>query len=593
MLLIGEGLALSEQLVTEKIGVFGISGSGKTNTAGVLVEEMFGAGQHVVVCDPLGVCWGLLSSADGRAPGLSLVVFGGTHAHVPLCHDQGQEIANVILGERLSCILDLSEFDRAQMTLFMSDFIRRLLRTNAEPLHLVFDEAQLFAPQSPDKQQQPLISAMERLTLTGRVRGLGMTFVSQRPTLVSKNVVSQMGLLIAHKISHVADQKTLLDWARPKFSDPADLQLMGSTLALQRKGFAWIVGDVDDMVVSGQSHIRLRNTFDSSATPRVGEQVRTAQTLATVDLSSLQARLARDAETAEHEDPERLRRQIARLQDELRAQRPPERVEVPVLRPEDVSRLEEVCAAVIAIGKDQVAQGQELLALGNGITAVLKDFRHPAPPTAPEYREAAETAVLSEHPVDRSEIVPAKSRAGATLDHPAPPADRPHLDLPTGARHLVNTLARAYPRKLTRSQWGSLAKRAPSGGAFAESYRCLMQSGLIAEQGGFIVLTAQGCAAFGLEPNPKAQTLQETLDLWRGALKQREMEILQLVAGMAPGFLTKEEIASRVCMEASGGAFLAYLQVLRQNDLINVRGKEVRLNPALSDEAVGSAGKKA
>jgi hypothetical protein len=41
-------------------------------------------GQQVVIVDPKGDWWGIRSSADGKAPGLPVVILGGERGDVPL-----------------------------------------------------------------------------------------------------------------------------------------------------------------------------------------------------------------------------------------------------------------------------------------------------------------------------------------------------------------------------------------------------------------------------------------------------------------------------------------------------------------------------
>ena len=81
---LGSKLSLPIGLATEAIAVLGRRGKGKTNTAGVIVEELIGLGVPVCVVDTVGVWWGLRSSKSGKGPGLPVVVFGGSHADVPL-----------------------------------------------------------------------------------------------------------------------------------------------------------------------------------------------------------------------------------------------------------------------------------------------------------------------------------------------------------------------------------------------------------------------------------------------------------------------------------------------------------------------------
>lgn len=558
---IGETVSLPVQSVTEKIGVFGISGSGKTNTAGVLVEEMFRAGQHVVVFDPLGVCWGLLSSQDGQSAGLPLVILGGKRAQLPLTASNGAIVADLIVQQRLSCILDLSRFDVAESTEFCAALIRRLLDSNAAPLHLVFDEAQMFAPQSPEKRQAPLVSAMERLTLTGRVSGLGMTFVSQRPSLVSKNVVSQMGVLICHRINHVADQKVLSDWAAAKMT-PEQLAAMRQTLALQGKGEAWIVGESDEQAICQQAQIRRRETFDSSATPKVGQAVNAPQTLAETDLTQLRDVLTAAMNDAETDDPETLKQQVRMLRTQLSGQggeRPVReivRVEVPIVREEDMARLEAVCQTV-------VAHGQELLALGETIRRLLKTAEpEPSAPVA----AAPVNSVLAKTPARAAAPKPTHK-----VRRPMPNTQHltPNVQLSTGAKHLLTVMARNHPRKLTKKQLGTLAQRSHTGGAFQESLGKLREAGFYQMDGDYLILTAAGRQAANIG-DLKPQTTAEVLSLWQSALKAREMDILRLLVSVYPKGLHRERIALQFSLEPTGGAFGGYLSTLRTNGLITL-----------------------
>jgi DNA helicase HerA-like ATPase len=65
------------EALEEHIAVLGKTGAGKTYTAKGLVEALLRAQKRVVVIDPLGAWWGLRSSADGRADGFPVAIFGG------------------------------------------------------------------------------------------------------------------------------------------------------------------------------------------------------------------------------------------------------------------------------------------------------------------------------------------------------------------------------------------------------------------------------------------------------------------------------------------------------------------------------------
>lgn len=141
-------LSLPIDCVGETIGILGIKGSGKTYTASVLVEEFLKKHVQVVVYDPLDVCWGLTSSANGRDEGMQIVVLGGDHAHLPLDARSGVEVANFVVDQRQSVVLVPHGTKSAQRQ-FITDFAERLFyrkgeTANRTPLHVMIDEADLF-----------------------------------------------------------------------------------------------------------------------------------------------------------------------------------------------------------------------------------------------------------------------------------------------------------------------------------------------------------------------------------------------------------------------------------------------------------------
>src|SRR5579859_4866810 len=107
---VGGGLVLPLDTITQSIALLAVRRAGKSNAAAVIAEEMFRAGLPWAAIDPKGDWWGLRSSADGGGPGLSVPIFGGLHGDMPLTPESGHLIAELIAGENLTCILDVSEF---------------------------------------------------------------------------------------------------------------------------------------------------------------------------------------------------------------------------------------------------------------------------------------------------------------------------------------------------------------------------------------------------------------------------------------------------------------------------------------------------
>src|SRR6202042_2340156 len=104
---------------TSAIGVVGIRGSGKSTTAGVLVEGAIDAGVPAAVIDPTGGWYGLKSSAGGKSPGLPVYVFGGEHGDLPLDPGAGDIVGQFVVQRRVPIVLDLSLMRKGQRTRFV------------------------------------------------------------------------------------------------------------------------------------------------------------------------------------------------------------------------------------------------------------------------------------------------------------------------------------------------------------------------------------------------------------------------------------------------------------------------------------------
>ena len=71
---ISDTLSLPLDTVTDTVGVLAVKGAGKSFTSMVFVEELAKHRLPVVALDPVGVFFGLRSSADGKGPGLPVVI---------------------------------------------------------------------------------------------------------------------------------------------------------------------------------------------------------------------------------------------------------------------------------------------------------------------------------------------------------------------------------------------------------------------------------------------------------------------------------------------------------------------------------------
>lgn len=544
---VADGLSFPPDVVTETLLIRAKRGSGKTYTASVLVEEMIGAGLPVCVIDPLGVWWGLRSSADGAGPGLPVTILGGEHADLPLPGDSGAAVADLVVDERLPVVLDLSLLSKTGQRRFVTDFLERLNHRNREPLHVVVDEADLFAPLRGGKDTMRLLGAYEDLVRRGRAHGLGCTSITQRPASLHTDIRSQAEVLIALRLIGTHDVAAIDEWVRLHASDDEAKELKASLPSLP-VGTAW-VWSPGWLEILLKVKIRRQRTFDSSATPKVGQQVITPREFATVapaDLERMAARLSSagtPGETGQPADDSLLHGQVRQLRAalaEARA-RPPERVEVPVLTDADRTAMEDVLATLAGIA------GKLSAALRQPASAPGPASRSPVPSRPPARGKVPVTTRTSEDPPQ----------------------------IKAGAMRMLTALARQHPLRVTRAQLATLGGVKKSGGTFGSYFSALRTSGLIAEDNGLVSITETGMETAGIEPGAPV-TAAEIREQWRAALKAGARVMLDHLLDAHPASLSRAELAQAAGLEQNGGTFGSYLSSLRSNGLAEVNGAQVR-----------------
>lgn len=90
---------IRSELLSQHIAIVGKTGAGKTYAAKGLVERLLADKRRVCILDPTGVWWGLRSSADGKKAGFPVVVFGGSHADVPIAEQSGGTLAKIVAAK--------------------------------------------------------------------------------------------------------------------------------------------------------------------------------------------------------------------------------------------------------------------------------------------------------------------------------------------------------------------------------------------------------------------------------------------------------------------------------------------------------------
>lgn len=557
---ISPDLELPLEAVTETIAILAKRGKGKTNTAVVMVEEMVAAGMPAVVIDPVGVWWGLRSSGDGQSEGLPVVIFGGDHGDLPLDPNAGELIADVLVDQRFTAVLDLSHLSKGGSRRFMTGFIERLYHRNRQALHVVVDEADAFAPQRAQADGARLLGAMEDLVRRGRARGIGVTLITQRPAVLHKDVLTQAEVLIALGMTGPRDVAAIDEWVRLHADEDQAKEVKASLPSLP-VGTAWVwsPGWLD---ILKKVRIRARHTFDSSATPKPGQQRRTPATRAQVDLAALGAQIAATAERAKADDPKTLRADIARLTKELAAAqgRAPavEYVEVPVLDPAHLDAFSEAVAGLM--DRLQEIEGK-LLSFPNELPTEGKQGQPTTRNSAPRANQASSTTGRA--PVARPSTHRMQNPSPAQETRPVAGDGLPELR--AGARRMVEALGRMAPLRLTKSQWGTVAKLKTSGGTWSTYLSDIRRAGLVDEDPAGFTLTAAGFDYLGGRPAP--MTADELQQHYRSILRSGAVKMLDALIDAYPNGLTRDELGEGAGIATSGGTFSTYLSDLVRNGL--------------------------
>lgn len=316
-LMVGPGIEFPMEAVTEAFAYLGVRGSGKSNLARVVAEEMYDARVPFVAVDPVGSWYGLRSNREGTGPGLPVPIFGGEFGDWPVDKSGGAEVADMVVGENLSCVVDTSRFeDEDDRRGFLLAFARRLYHRNRRPRHLFLEEADDYLPQTGRGDLiDELIRAFVTIVRRGRQRGLGVTMITQRSAAISKDVLSQAGTLVAFRSTSPHDRDSIEKWL--KSNTDAEARLADHLPTLEN-GEA-ILWSPNFLRLTRRVRFRLCRTFDSGKTATLESSDRPPATLADVDVAALGRRLAATVERAKAEDPALLRERIRELEAKVKA----------------------------------------------------------------------------------------------------------------------------------------------------------------------------------------------------------------------------------------------------------------------------------
>lgn len=557
--------AIPEAALDTHIGILGRTGSGKTFTARGMVERLLDAQRQVVIVDPTGAWWGLRST-------FAIPIFGGEHGDVEITDQSGEAVAETILTHHSSAIVDLSGLARqsgAGMRRFMAAFIARLKDRERGALWLVLDEADEFLPQVLQPDMTRLFGDLKWIVRRGRVAGWRVMMITQRPQDIAKSVLTQIGTLVAHRLTAPQDRKAVEEWVKGH-ADPEEAKAVLSSLAGLQRGEAWVWSPENELLE--RAVMPVIRSFDSGATPDADSGAITQPELASIDMAAIRATLEGqgNAKKAAEIIPQNI------TDAELS-------VEIVKLRAQvtDLIHANAGCADVICDQIDQIQRmadlAQQIVAIaikvGAGGSEAVED--KPAPTNTAGDRYALQAREGRSQSTSQSGEHRPKS---ASRDAPPASTQRPAAtgDVPAGCAKPLAALAAVYPSGLTEPQWALVAGYKRSGGTWGTYKSRLRSAGLIESREGRWFATEVGAQSIGDVETPPAPG--PDLVRWWAARLPGTSRIAEALIDAHPRALGKEDLAAAVKMSAVGGSFGTYLSRLAGPGVIDRSGGLIRLS---------------
>lgn len=575
--------------------LLGKRGAGKTYTCRAIAEELHDAHVQTVIIDPMGVFWGLRSNADGKKGGLPIPVFGGEHGDAPLEHTAGQLMSDLVAEDGLSMVLDLSGFtSRTQERTFMREFADRLYRRNRTLVHVIVDEADLFAPQKPRREDAPLLVTMENLVRRGRNKGIGVTMASQRPATINKDVLTQVDVLVAMRVTAPQDRDAIRDWVRGQGTDE-QWQEISPSLPSLANGEAWWWVPEKDILKKAQG--RRTHTFDSSPTKKRGQEARAPKTFADVDLSAITERMQATIERAESKDPRVLTQRVRHLESELaKAQAagggsaaPAEVHEVPALSEEDRAMLRDSMES-IASARQSAQEANDLLpshiegvnGYSEALSSLAKTLIGQVEVLAHHQtavQSLAEHVVDTERGIDQAKAPPPKKKQAVEPSAPpsrrAAPTATPEagaVEVPPARRRILDALADLAGigvNSAPKNQVALWAGVSPKSSGYANNLGALRSLGLIDYPSpGRVALTGQGWQYVSPDSGQSPATTAALHDQVQALVPPARWRILAPLLDTYPRPVSREALAEAAGASSSSSGYANNLGALRSLGLI-------------------------
>lgn len=535
---LGAGVAIDvPRLIESRLLVQANSGGGKSWAIRRLLEQTYGAAQHIVI-DVEGEFHTLREKFD--------YVLAGRGGDCPADTKSAALLARRLLELNVSAIVDIYELG-TQRQRFVQLFLDALVNAPRELWHpalVVVDEAHMFCPEAGQAESAP---AVIDLMTRGRKRGFCGVLATQRIAKLHKDAAAEANNKLIGRSALDIDMKRA--GAELGFAAREDLQRLRKLPAGQFFAFGpALAEDVTLVTIGGvaTSHPKAGQRAAPPTPPRAKIREVLSQ------LADLPAEADAEARTVAE-----LRAQIAEMKDLLALRPFPQLrvIEKWILGDAEIARLEKAVAAGRAALDAFDVTAETLGGLLTDMAAAVQ-LAHQLPPApgATEVQLARRTADATAAP---RRVYPSKHAAVAHDHRPAESPDPGDPRLTGPERRVLEALT--WMESIGQNApaveaVAFLADYRPGGGAFGNTRGALRSKGLIDyPEPGAIALTEEGRA---WAPRPAARGSADQL---RATVLARlagpERRVLEPLITAYPDPLTVDELAARSGYGAGGGAF--------------------------------------
>jgi len=296
------------ELLTGRGFVTGKSGSGKSNSASVIAEQLLDNEFGLLIVDIDGEYYGLKEEYE------ILHVGGDEECDIQVTTEHAEKIAGLALERNVPIILDVSSYlDESAAEALLTEVARSLFakaKKQKQPFLLLVEEIHEYIPEqgSVGECGQMLIKIGKR----GRKHGLGLCGISQRPADVKKDFITQCDWLLWHRLTWQNDTRVVRRILDGEYADAVESLDDG-------EGF--LVTDWSDEVRRVQFY--RKETFDAGATPGLEDVERPPLKSVSEDLVSELETISDEASARKdriadlESDLEHKQRRIEELEQEL------------------------------------------------------------------------------------------------------------------------------------------------------------------------------------------------------------------------------------------------------------------------------------